>query len=552
MELRMESRCTNYTLYPKRIIKRIFFISLGWVGLYVLFIFLSFILSSPTDLPGNFRNLIYYFADIFLLLPPLLLNIAPSMMQAVNSVLRHTVYLDRSGVHLLNFFRRQTIRLPDIKMINARVIYDSKGTPLQVIEIATVDGFFQLLMKDYAQVNLTYMLQYLRTYAPEAEFNDAAQKLAEDDWTEYDGQRREEALKSLRRSLVLAASLLIIAVSALAVRHCLIEEKISNYLANQQTKIYSPDKIAGLEAEAAEIGKLNNVAAAKRAGVIFQLGDAYSSQREFAAAKDMYRQGLVYISTNTEYQFKLAVLELKSNEEEQAVARLHNIIRAYGPAEYKKAAEKLLASSGNGMAATGNIETPGMYERTVYVVSFVSDQTQYYLAVAQKIQEEYKVSVKLVNEVIALVETNKREVAGSRYGTQYSAEELLGALLDKYAALLQRSDTVGVIGLIPLDIYAADSNFVFSLTNKTHGVGIINCKRLSESTDDPTKRIRIQALSVTGHLLQLPRCTNAECAKAYTRSLGEQDGKPDTLCDDCRKMLVDLYGLGGMVDNLEE
>ncbi|HOF12452.1 MAG TPA: hypothetical protein PK248_07045, partial [Treponemataceae bacterium] len=55
------------------------------------------------------------------------------------------------------------------------------------------------------------------------------------------------------------------------------------------------------------------------------------------------------------------------------------------------------------------------------------------------------------------------------------------------------------------------------------------------------KRTVMQALSSAGFVIDIPRCTTANCSRAYPNSLEEQDRKEAYLCDECLENLQNRY-----------
>ncbi len=125
---------------------------------------------------------------------------------------------------------------------------------------------------------------------------------------------------------------------------------------------------------------------------------------------------------------------------------------------------------------------------------------------------------------------------------QYDASALLAQLEKEHRALLNEKYCLGILGITSEDIFQNDYNFLFGLAKKK--VGIISDARFNASTNNFSlyiKRTVMQALSSAGFVIDIPRCTTANCSRAYPNSLEEQDRKEAYLCDECLENLQNRY-----------
>lgn len=127
-----------------------------------------------------------------------------------------------------------------------------------------------------------------------------------------------------------------------------------------------------------------------------------------------------------------------------------------------------------------------------------------------------------------------------RLGRQWQASELIGSIT---AAVAPRPGSQrGYLGITKLDLYENESRFVFGSAAIGANCGVLSYRRYESSlVDEPPDRTRLkqrtlkQALSTTGLLFGLPRCTDPTCARAYANSLPEHDAKQLTLCSACQE-----------------
>lgn len=128
---------------------------------------------------------------------------------------------------------------------------------------------------------------------------------------------------------------------------------------------------------------------------------------------------------------------------------------------------------------------------------------------------------------------------------QWDAGQML-ALLTRTVETCRRK-SVAYIGLTPHDIYAKDYNFVFGWSGPQGA--IVSYRRFAADfkQDVPNqarlvKRTLMQCLSSAGFVYGIERCTDPTCARAYPNSLSEHDAKKGTLCSECKKKFVAVFG----------
>ena len=118
--------------------------------------------------------------------------------------------------------------------------------------------------------------------------------------------------------------------------------------------------------------------------------------------------------------------------------------------------------------------------------------------------------------------------AFSRQRDQWRAAVILDALAD-----VKRADWLRLLGIVDVDLYAPDLNFVFGEADERRGVAVFSTARLrlaAESTDRLRRRAATEAIHELGHTFGLRHCSRPNCVMWFSNTLTETDRKDVRPC----------------------
>ncbi len=97
-----------------------------------------------------------------------------------------------------------------------------------------------------------------------------------------------------------------------------------------------------------------------------------------------------------------------------------------------------------------------------------------------------------------------------------------------------------VLGIVPVDLYEPDLNFVFGVASPITGTAVISTYRLHNSfyglPEDENifiERVLKEAVHEIGHVLGLPHCPNPKCVMHFSNSIEDTDRKSYYFCENC-------------------
>jgi archaemetzincin len=108
------------------------------------------------------------------------------------------------------------------------------------------------------------------------------------------------------------------------------------------------------------------------------------------------------------------------------------------------------------------------------------------------------------------------------------------AIIDHIAALKPESPNLK-IGIVKVDIYSQEMNFIFGLADPLSHTALVSTYRLVG--ENIHKRIRKEVIHEVGHLLGLSHCSDTSCVMCFSNTVEDTDRKEQTLCSKCRRKL---------------
>ena len=367
-------------------------------------------------------------------------------------------------------------------------------------------------------------------------------------------------------------------------------------------KIFSEEEISTLEDEARTVDQMLNVSARKYKTVYFTLGHHYLRKMDLHKSHAYYTKGLRLDAKDWETQIRMAGIESLLGKGPQASSRLDHLLKNSNDSELLETARKIKTT----LPASVEPSTPDNYGKVLLIHPYDYIPDTVLSALMARISQEFRIQVEVGNQRLKLNQKNFRsqeEVLNRMFsqvvkkfrenrkedyhqvlrmmglndsarltqkdeyefvkylyhqseagraawpeligGTapQYNAQVLLRDLMHTYSEELEKDGVLGVLGITVKDIYARDYNFLYGWSIPEGAVMSIH--RFYTNGTPLTqiiKRTVNQGFSSTGFILGIPRCTVADCARAYPHNLKEHDEKEDVLCHECRNALTQLYG----------
>jgi archaemetzincin len=127
---------------------------------------------------------------------------------------------------------------------------------------------------------------------------------------------------------------------------------------------------------------------------------------------------------------------------------------------------------------------------------------------------------------IALIST-----AFDAHRRQYHSTQILDAL-----ARTKRRDWERMLGIVDVDLYVPDLNFVFGEADMRRGVAVFSLTRLRPSSSGESahalflKRAATEAIHELGHTYGLSHCSDRDCVMWFSNTLAESDRKGLAFC----------------------
>lgn len=109
-----------------------------------------------------------------------------------------------------------------------------------------------------------------------------------------------------------------------------------------------------------------------------------------------------------------------------------------------------------------------------------------------------------------------------------------------------------ILGIVDVDLYVPDLNFVFGEADMVEKRAVISTKRLRPEYYGLPKDERLfgdrtlkESVHELGHTYGLSHCPDKKCVMYFSNSLQDTDVKSSSFCKDCRKKLIQVRKLEG-------
>jgi archaemetzincin len=126
--------------------------------------------------------------------------------------------------------------------------------------------------------------------------------------------------------------------------------------------------------------------------------------------------------------------------------------------------------------------------------------------------------------------------AFSAHRNQYSARATLNRLNHREGTLM--------LGIVDVDLYVPDLNFVFGLADPALQRAVIALPRLRQEFYNLPKDERLflaraakEAIHELGHTFRLGHCNDRSCVMTFSNSLSDTDYKQQGFCHRCRALI---------------
>jgi archaemetzincin len=118
--------------------------------------------------------------------------------------------------------------------------------------------------------------------------------------------------------------------------------------------------------------------------------------------------------------------------------------------------------------------------------------------------------------------------------------QYLSDLLVQLISLPDKGKDEIVLGVVDVDIYTKDKNFIFGQADSESGKAIISLYRLNQNANTNLFMDRMvkEAVHELGHILGLDHCQDSTCIMNFSHSLQDTDNKVVTFCNKCRPKLL--------------
>jgi len=124
-------------------------------------------------------------------------------------------------------------------------------------------------------------------------------------------------------------------------------------------------------------------------------------------------------------------------------------------------------------------------------------------------------------------------------GNQFNGEDILD-ILAKIKSENEFNFVKCILGVIELDLYVPDLNFIFGLASYQNKVCLVSTARIySDIYSIFLERLIKESVHEIGHaFFGLNHCSNRKCVMAFSNSLFDTDYKNKEFCSDCKNKII--------------
>ena len=158
------------------------------------------------------------------------------------------------------------------------------------------------------------------------------------------------------------------------------------------------------------------------------------------------------------------------------------------------------------------------------------------LSMAKELEEPLRSQLG-VNTLLAKVQLQTPTYAFNKDRNQYHSN----AIMRRLVPMLEPTANCG-LGVLDVDLFVPDTPFVFGEADREARIALVSTFRLKQGATAEVlkRRLEVEAIHETGHLLGLSYCDDARCVMFLATAPQDVDRKGNSLCNICRNELTKL------------
>jgi archaemetzincin len=162
--------------------------------------------------------------------------------------------------------------------------------------------------------------------------------------------------------------------------------------------------------------------------------------------------------------------------------------------------------------------------RYLYLLPFGKIKEDILEKLARDLEKKFDLPVKIISAIPA------PDYTYSKLRRQYDGSKILIEL-----KRMDFPDAEKILGILSVDLYAQDLNFIFGEAETSGKVAIISLYRLNKSRQF-YHRILKEAVHELGHTFGLSHCPDVKCVMHFSNVIADTDLKNDHFCQKCKKL----------------